>query len=143
MNQSLFFAALFSVVLTFAAGQTSTSNGSTLTKDAYFDRNSQDLRELRREIEGKYQDTPLAGQAQLAPYLNALASAEQALAEFKTAPEIEYSVRKNSYESAKARAVELWASYRSTFAQPSISNDAANSTPEPSRADGMDRPATP
>lgn len=78
----------------------------------YADRSSLELRQLRAQIDAVAQATPLAGQAALAPYINALEVAEQALADFKTASTLELDRRQNDLEKAKARIAQLWTDYR-------------------------------
>lgn len=117
MNKTFLFASLFLLGLTFASAQelfTGTGSTSSVARQNYEDKASQDLRELRREVDAIYEQTPLAGQPALAPYVNAVAAAEQAFADYKIASDYDRAARQKDLESAKANAFRLWRDFRST-----------------------------
>ena len=117
MNKTLFFASCFSLGLTFASAQPTAPFDSATTSVArqnYEDTTSQQLRELRRDVDSVYAQTPQAGQVALAPYRDALAAAEQALADYKIASTFDLPQRKKDLDTAKANAMRLWESYRRT-----------------------------
>lgn len=99
----------------------------------YFDRASLELRHLRNSIEATVEVTPLAGQPQLAPYLNALVAAEQSLAAFKTASTSEFDRRQMEFEQAKAKAVSFWETYRLPRREPAV-----QAAPSPSPAESSE-----
>lgn len=117
MNKCFLSAAILAMTLIlFPTAQAQTEVTSSVGLINYSAHASAELRQLRAQIEATVHQTPLAGQAQLAPYVNALSAAEQALVDFKTAPQIELDRRQVELETAKQKAVSLWNDYNSSHA---------------------------
>lgn len=115
MNKLLFFASLFSLGLTFASAQVGgpiTASTRPLARTTYEDKVSQDLRDIREQIEAVYEKTPQVGQAALASHLSALTAAEQALSDYRIASDTDLPARRADLEEAKARLARLWADYK-------------------------------
>lgn len=110
-NTLYFMALLLMATATFSRAQSNATSSLSLT--SYTDKSSMEVRQLRAQIGSVVEATPLAGQPQLSPYLNALSAAEQALADFKTASEMDRDRRQTEFEAAKDRALRLWNDYRS------------------------------
>ncbi|PTY05582.1 hypothetical protein DB347_14510 [Opitutaceae bacterium EW11] len=91
------------------AQQTSTYS---LAREAYQDRLSQDLRQLRQEIDMSARAAPQAAQPRFAPAYDALNTAEQAFAAMKTASNLEFAHARSAAESAIAKARREWSVFR-------------------------------
>lgn len=115
-------ALVFSLVLCagahMAVGQTSPGSQSITERQTYADVVAQELRQIRQQVDTIGRKTPLAGQQRLAPVYDALLEAEQALAQYKTAPDLELSARKTEVETARSKATRIWREYRLTEPAP-------------------------
>lgn len=85
---------------------------SNLDRESFADRNAQELRQLRSQVDAAARSAPQDAQVRFATVYDALATAEDALAQFKTASELEVGKRRTDFEQARTRAVRLWSDFR-------------------------------
>lgn len=90
------------------------ASAQTLAVDSYIEQHSQELRQVRRQVDVVARNETGSSQSRFAPVYDALVQAEQALAELRTAPESERPQRRLKLEEAKARALRLWRDFRLT-----------------------------
>jgi hypothetical protein len=109
MKPLLVFVSMFVLSLGLLAQPSSTG---MVERQSYADRNAQELRQIRQQLDAIARNTPLAGQQRLAPLYDALLAAEEALAEMRIASELDFQARRADMENAKARAARLWREFR-------------------------------
>lgn len=110
MSRLILLAAAVAALSPLApAQQTSTSS---LAREAYEDRLSQNLRQLRQEVDAASRGVPLPGQQRFAPIYDALNSAEQALADLKTSSALDQPAARKAAEASIARVRRLWSDFR-------------------------------
>ena len=85
---------------------------SGTSRQSYVDQASQELRQVRIQVDMTARRAPLAAQARFGVVYDALAEAEQALGELRSANESDVGQRRVQFEQAKAKALRLWRDFK-------------------------------
>ena len=109
MKRNMICLALVAITLSCASAQSTTSN---LGRESYLDRASQQLRQLRSQIDSVGRQSSSTAQSRFGPLYDAVASAERALADLRTASTLDQEARQADFERAKSQAVQLWNDFR-------------------------------
>jgi hypothetical protein len=117
-TQLLLIAALVAPlgVLT-VRGQDYATPTSNLNREDVADRNAQELRQIRAQVDELARRASQPGEARFAPLYDALSDAEDALAAWKIAGSVDVSQRLADYEKARAKLLSLWRDFKTTAGQ--------------------------
>lgn len=120
MKRFTLLAAIFATLFSFAfSQQTSTSN---IERESFADRSSQELRQLRTQVDIAARNAPQTAQSRFAQVYDAVAAAEDALAQVKTATELDLKKRRAEYETARSNAVRVWNEFKVSANAGAVSN---------------------
>jgi len=103
-------------VLTVRAQDFSTPT-SSLDREDLADRNAQELRQIRAQVDELARRASQPGEARFTPIYDALSDAEDALAAWKIAGSDEASQRFSDYQKARAKLLSLWRDFKTSSGQ--------------------------
>jgi len=87
---------------------------STLGREEFADRNAQELRQIRAQVDQLAQRSSQTSDSRLTPLYDALSDAEDALAAWKIAGPLDVTQRRADYDRARNKLMSLWSEFRTT-----------------------------
>ncbi|HEU5081334.1 MAG TPA: hypothetical protein VFT72_19130 [Opitutaceae bacterium] len=122
MKRFTLLTAIFATLVSFALAQpVSTSN---IDRENFADHSAQELRQLRSQVDAAARAAPQTAQARFAQVYDAVAAAEDALAQVKSATELDLNKRRAEYEAARTNAVRIWNEFKIAARSEAAANPA-------------------
>lgn len=87
---------------------------STLGREDLADRNAQELRQIRAQVDAIARRDSQTVDTRLMPLYDALSDAEDALAAWKIAGPQDLTQRRADYDRARTKLISLWSDFRNT-----------------------------
>ena len=119
MKTPLFLIAALAAPLGVTAvwAQDFSSPTSSLSREDVADRNAQELRQIRAQVDELARKASQPGETRFAPIYDALSDAEDALAAWKIAGVDDATQRLADYEKARNKLLTLWRDFKVTVSQ--------------------------